>query len=68
MPALYRSGRRADALQAYRDTRQVLVDEIGLEQSLELQQGGGLAVRAGSGLSSGRSRWVLIPNPVPRIQ
>ena len=31
MLALYRSGRQADALQAYRDTRQMLVEEIGIE-------------------------------------
>ena len=29
--ALYRSGRQADALQAYRDARQYLLDELGLD-------------------------------------
>jgi len=44
MLALYRSGRRADAPQAYRDGRQVVVvvvvvvDELGLEPSRELQR------------------------------
>ncbi|HET7047977.1 MAG TPA: ABC transporter substrate-binding protein [Solirubrobacteraceae bacterium] len=31
MLALYRSGRQADALRAYRDARRVLVDELGIE-------------------------------------
>ena len=33
MTALYRSGRQADALGAYRDARSVLVDELGIEPS-----------------------------------
>jgi DNA-binding SARP family transcriptional activator/DNA-binding beta-propeller fold protein YncE len=37
MLALYRSGRQADALAAYQDARRVLVDELGLEPSAELQ-------------------------------
>jgi predicted ATPase/DNA-binding SARP family transcriptional activator len=38
MLALYRAGRQADALAAYRDTRSVLVDELGIEPSAELRQ------------------------------
>ena len=38
MLALYRSGRQAEALTVYRDTRQMLVEEFGLEPSLALQQ------------------------------
>jgi DNA-binding SARP family transcriptional activator len=38
MLALYRSGRQADALAVYRNTRQILVEELGLEPSLALQQ------------------------------
>src|SRR5581483_2176113 len=37
MLALYRSGRQADALQAYADARRRLVDELGIEPGPELQ-------------------------------
>lgn len=38
MLALYRSGRQAEALAAYRDARQVLVAELGLEPGPELRE------------------------------
>jgi ABC-type transport system substrate-binding protein/DNA-binding SARP family transcriptional activator len=38
MLALYRSGRQADALQAYRDARRELLDELGLEPGRSLQE------------------------------
>ena len=37
MKALSRSGRRADALQVYTDTRRVMVDELGIEPGSELR-------------------------------
>ena len=38
MLALYRSGRQADALEAYRQARETLVDELGIEPSAVLQR------------------------------
>jgi predicted ATPase/DNA-binding SARP family transcriptional activator len=38
MLALYRNGRQADALAAYRAARSALVDELGIEPSVELRQ------------------------------
>ncbi len=37
MLALYRAGRQAEALQAYQEARRVLVEELGIEPSSELQ-------------------------------
>jgi DNA-binding SARP family transcriptional activator/DNA-binding beta-propeller fold protein YncE len=38
MLALYRSGRQADALRAYREARETLVGELGIEPSITLQR------------------------------
>ena len=38
MLALYREGRQADALSAYRKAHEVLIDELGIEPSPELQK------------------------------
>src|SRR4029453_5935151 len=38
MLALYRAGRRSDALEVYRETRALLANELGLEPSEELRQ------------------------------
>ena len=37
MLALYRSGRQAEALEAYRDARSALVEQIGVEPGAELR-------------------------------
>ncbi len=38
MVALYRSGRQADALEVYRETRATLVEELGIEPGRDLQE------------------------------
>jgi DNA-binding SARP family transcriptional activator len=38
MTALYRSGRQAEALDVYRDARQALVDELGIEPGAALEE------------------------------
>ncbi len=50
MLALYRSGRQAEALQAYQDARSALVDELGIEPSPALSQLHGSILRQDAGL------------------
>jgi len=52
MLALYRSGRQAEALDLYREGRRLLVDELGIEPGLELQELEKAILRHDSGLSS----------------
>jgi DNA-binding SARP family transcriptional activator len=54
MLALYRSGRQAEALQIYHDTRRVLVDELGIEPSPTLQQLHGSILRQDPRLEEGQ--------------
>jgi DNA-binding SARP family transcriptional activator len=50
MLALYRSGRQAEALQAYAEGRRVLVDQLGIEPSRDLQKLHGAILRQEAGL------------------
>jgi DNA-binding SARP family transcriptional activator len=50
--ALYRSGRQAEALQAYQDGRRILVEQLGIEPSRELQQLHGAILRQEAGLQA----------------
>jgi DNA-binding SARP family transcriptional activator len=52
MLALYRSGRQAEALQAYQDGRALLVEQLGIEPSRELQQLHGAILRQDAGLQA----------------
>jgi predicted ATPase/DNA-binding SARP family transcriptional activator len=51
MLALYRAGRQADALEAYRSARETLVDELGLEPGPELRDLEQAILRQDEGLS-----------------
>jgi DNA-binding SARP family transcriptional activator len=51
MLALYRSGRQAEALQAFRDTRAAFVAELGIEPGAELQELHARILRQEAGLA-----------------
>jgi DNA-binding SARP family transcriptional activator/ABC-type branched-subunit amino acid transport system substrate-binding protein len=56
MLALYRCGRQGEALQAYRDARRVLVDELGIEPTRELRDLERAILRQDEALDTWRAR------------
>jgi predicted ATPase/DNA-binding SARP family transcriptional activator len=64
MLALYRAGRQADALDAYRAARQELVDELGLEPGPELRDLEQAILRQDEGLSRRPLPASNVPVPV----
>jgi DNA-binding SARP family transcriptional activator/DNA-binding beta-propeller fold protein YncE len=63
MLALYRSGRQAEALAAYRDARTVLVEELGLEPGDELQRLEQAILRHDPGLTPPPAAAATVPAP-----
>ena len=55
MVALYRSGRQADAVAAYRDARSALVDQLGIEPGTELRELEQAVLRQDPALDLGRA-------------
>jgi DNA-binding SARP family transcriptional activator len=58
MLALYQAGRQADALDAYRDARRTLVDELGIEPGERLQQLEQSILRHDASLEAARERTI----------
>ena len=66
MLALYRSGRQADALEAYRQAREVLVAQLGIEPGAELAAPSPGDARPRSGPRRPERRWSGGPARCPR--
>jgi predicted ATPase/DNA-binding SARP family transcriptional activator len=68
MLALYRSGRQGDALELYRETRRLLVEELGMEPGQELRRLEQAILREDKGLNlppqKGRTNLPLQPTPL----
>ena len=65
MLALYRGGRQADALDAYRRARETLVDELGIDPSPELQRLEQAILRQDSDLDLQAPPRKRVPTPEP---
>jgi DNA-binding SARP family transcriptional activator len=63
MLALYRSGRQADALEAYQETRRTLVDELGIEPGSSLRELEQAILRQDAALAASTSRAEVTPAP-----
>ncbi len=64
--ALYRSGRQSEALETYRETRRVLVEELGIEPSPELRELERAILRQDPSLSSAPPPHEPVPNEPPQ--
>ena len=67
MLALYRAGRQADALELYRQTRETLVEELGIEPSRELQELEQAILRHDESLEPGRRPPLPPPGPAGEV-
>jgi DNA-binding SARP family transcriptional activator len=67
MLALYRSGRQAEALDAYHEGRSVLVEQLGIEPSAALQQLHGAILRHDPSLDLGGTQRTPREDPVGEV-
>ena len=66
MLALYRGGRQADALDAYRDARRVLVEELGIEPGPQLRELQEAILAQDPALDGARGSELAAPAPAPK--